>query len=138
MAVLNMRKIVICAIKENRKNILELLQRKGCLEIEEKLLHSGKKKNPEDQELLSKMNTATQISIFDKNAALSEHALEILQEYCPEKTSMLSSLEGRREIDSESYYAVAGRQQELMNQVSEMISLKKQIDEKNADIVKLQ
>ena len=138
MAVLNMRKIIICAIKENRKNILELLQRKGCLEIEEKLLKSGKNKNSEETELLSKMNTATQISIFDKNAALSEHALEILQEYSPEKTSMLSSLEGQKLIDSERYYAVVEQQKDLMNQVSELISLKKQIDEKNADIIKLQ
>ena len=35
MAVLEMRKINICALKKDRKKILEFLQRKGCLEIHE-------------------------------------------------------------------------------------------------------
>ena len=37
MAVLQMRKINICAMKKNRKKILELLQRRGCIEIHESM-----------------------------------------------------------------------------------------------------
>ena len=68
MAVLQMRKINICAMKENRKRILELLQRKGCLEIIE---------SESEDTIFAKTNTATQISIFERNAALAENALEI-------------------------------------------------------------
>ena len=98
MAVLNMHKVMICAMKENRKGILELLQKRGVLEICEELLHSEKE---QPEAFFKKTNTATQVSIFEKNAALAESALEILQELCPEETSMLSSLEGKKLIESE-------------------------------------
>lgn len=37
MAVLKMCKINICAMKKDRKKILELLQLKGCLEVHEEV-----------------------------------------------------------------------------------------------------
>lgn len=134
MAVLDMRKVIICAMKENRKGILELLQKKGVLEIREDLLQ----KDEETEKYLSKINTATQVSIFDKNAALAENALEILQEQFPEETSLLSSLEGKRLVDTEEYSKIVDNQQNLMNHVNTVLSLKKQIDEKKADILKFQ
>ncbi|MCR5736647.1 MAG: V-type ATP synthase subunit I [Eubacterium sp.] len=134
MAVLEMRKVIICAMKENRKGILELIQRKGVLEIREDLLQ----KNEELEQYLSKINTATQVSIFEKNAALAENALEILQELFPEETSLLSSLEGKKLLESEEYYQIVEKQQDLMGRVNNIISLKKQIDEKKADILKFQ
>lgn len=42
MAVVEMHKVIICAMKENRKNILELLQRKGCMEVHEEFAVSKK------------------------------------------------------------------------------------------------
>ncbi len=59
---------------------------RGCLEIIEK---------DKEDEVFTKTNTATQISIFERNVSLAENALEILDMYAPEKKSMLSSLEGR-------------------------------------------
>ena len=135
MAVLNMHKVMICAMKENRKGILELLQKRGVLEICEELLHSEKE---QPEAFFKKTNTATQVSIFEKNAALAESALEILQELCPEETSMLSSLEGKKLIEREEYDSLVEKQQELMTHVGNVLSLKKQIDEKKADILKFQ
>lgn len=135
MAVLNMHKVMICAMKENRKGILELLQKRGVLEICEELLQSKKEQS---EVFFKKTNTATQVSIFEKNAALAESALEVLQELCPEETSMLSSLEGKKLIESEEYDSLVEKQQELMTHVGNVLSLKKQIDEKKADILKFQ
>ena len=135
MAVLNMHKVMICAMKENRKGILELLQKRGVLEICEELLCSEKE---QPEAFFKKTNTATQVSIFEKNAALAESALEILQELCPEETSMLSSLEGKKLIEREEYDSLVEKQQELMTHVGNVLSLKKQIDEKKADILKFQ
>jgi V/A-type H+-transporting ATPase subunit I len=134
MAVLEMRKVMICAMKENRKGILELIQKKGVLEIREDLLQTDE----ETEAFLSKMNTATQVSIFDKNGALAENALEILQELYPEETSLLSSLEGKKLLNTEEYGQIVADQQNLMNHVNNVLSLKKQIDEKKADILKFQ
>ncbi|MFR4319342.1 MAG: hypothetical protein ACLT2Z_08275 [Eubacterium sp.] len=35
--------------------------------------------------VFEKTNTATQISIFERNSALGENALKVLSEYAPEK-----------------------------------------------------
>ena len=127
MAVLKMCKINICAMKENRKKILELLQREGCLEIQEFI---------KQDEFLDKMNTATQISVYERNAALAEQALEIMQRYSPEDKSMFSSLEGEKIISEEENEKTADMQQETMSLVNTILKQQKQIEEKEAAIIK--
>ena len=127
MAVLQMRKINICAMKENRKKILELLQKKGCLEIIE---------SEADDNVFAKTNTAAQIAIFERNTALAENALEIMEMYLPEKKSMLSSLEGKTQISDKEYIDIVSKQQNTMSFVNKIIRQKKDIDEKEALIAK--
>ena len=118
MAVLQMQKINICAMKENRKKILELLQKRGCLEIIEK---------DKEDEVFTKTNTTTQISIFERNVSLAENALEILDKYAPEKKSMLSSLEGKKQISDSEYLKTISDQQEIMSLVNRIIQQKKNL-----------
>ena len=127
MAVLKMCKINICAMKENRKKILEFVQRKGCLEVHEEV---------EEDAVFEKMNTATQISIFERNAVLAENALEIMDMYAPQDKSMFSSLEGRTPITSEEYEQVVEAQQKIMSLINDVLLQKKQIDEKESSIAK--
>ena len=129
MAVLQMQKINICAMKANRKKILELLQKRGCLEIIEK---------DKEDEVFTKTNTATQISIFESNVSLAENALEILDMYAPEKKSMLSSLEGKKQISDSEYLKTISDQQEIMSLVNRIIQQKKNLDEKESQIAKYQ
>ena len=129
MAVLQMQKINICAMKANRKKILELLQKRGCLEIIEK---------DKEDEVFTKTNTATQISIFERNVSLAENALEILDMYAPEKKSMLSSLEGKKQISDSEYLKTISDQQEIMSLVNRIIQQKKSLDEKESQIAKYQ
>lgn len=129
MAVLQMQKINICAMKANRKKILELLQKRGCLEIIEK---------DKEDEVFTKTNTATQISIFERNVSLAENALEILDMYAPEKKSMLSSLEGKKQISDSEYLKTISDQQEIMSLVNRIIQQKKNLDEKESQIAKYQ
>ena len=124
MAVLEMRKINICALKKDRKKILEFLQRKGCLEI-----HETENKDS----VFQKVNTATQISIFQRNAALAENALNILEKFYPEKTSMFSSLEGKKEIGISEFKKSTENQQEIMSVAKDIIQLNKAVDEKIAE-----
>ena len=124
MAVLEMRKINICALKKDRKKILEFLQRKGCLEI-----HETENKDS----VFQKVNTATQISIFQRNAALAENALNILEKFYPEKTSMFSSLEGKKENGISEFKKSTENQQEIMSVAKDIIQLNKAVDEKIAE-----
>ena len=109
MAVLQMQKVSICALKKDRKAILEKIQVMGVMEIS-KLL--------EDETGLEKMDTQDARAKFERNAASADAALEILQEYVPEKTSMLSSLEGRKLVERENFQQAADRKDEIMSVVS--------------------
>ena len=86
MAIMQMQRIQICALKKDRKKILELLQRRGIVEIDERI---------EPDALVTKTDTSQTSAVFAKNAAAAAEALRVLQEYAPEKNSMLSSLEGK-------------------------------------------
>ena len=123
MAVLKMCKINICAMKKDRKKILELLQLKGCLEVHEEV---------KEDKVFEKVNTATQISLYERQAALTDNALEILEVYIPEEKSMLSSLEGKKVISSDDYYKIVNKRNEINGLVNDIIEQKKSIDEKES------
>lgn len=127
MAVLQMRRINICAMKENRKNILELLQRRGCLEVHEVV---------EKDEVFDTMNTATQISVYERNAALAENSLEIMGKYYPEDTSIFASLEGKKQIKLSEHVITIDNQQEIMFHVNSVLLKQKTIEEKEFQIQK--
>ncbi len=127
MAVLQMHKMNICAMKKNRKKILELLQKKGCLEIQE---------TDNEDSVFMKMNTATQISIFERNAALAENGLEVLDRYCPENKSMFAGLEGKKEIALEEFQNSIDHQQDIMNLVNKILQAQKSMEEKESAIVR--
>ena len=110
MAVLKMCKINICAMKKDRKKILELLQLKGCLEVHEEV---------KEDKVFEKVNTATQISLYERQVALTDNALEILEAYIPEEKSMLSSLEGKKVISSDDYYEIVNKRNEINGLVNE-------------------
>lgn len=94
MAVLQMQRVSICALKKDRKSILEKLQSMGVMEVSQVL---------EDESGFEKQNTQGTRILFEKKASSADQALEILQEYAPEKTSLLSSLEGKALIEKEKY-----------------------------------
>ena len=94
MAVLAIKKIDICAMKKDRKAILEKLQSMGALEI---------RTDGVEDDVFKKINTTSQRSKYEKRVQNTDDALEILGRYAPEKTSMLQSLEGKKDVDSKAY-----------------------------------
>ena len=61
MAVLQMKRINICALKKDRKPVLELLQRRGAVEVDSVL--------PEDS-VFSRTDTSANRSVFQKTSPL--------------------------------------------------------------------
>ena len=129
MAVLQMKRIHICALKENRKQILELLQQKGVVELDTSMT---------EDEVFQKSDTSASRGVFEKNASALDHALEILQTYVPEKKGMLSALEGKTSVDFDSYNSIVERQDLVMSQARQVLNLSKQIAENKANILKKQ
>ena len=125
MAVDLMKKINICALKDDRKSILEAIQRKGFVEISEM-----------NEEGLEKMNTAMPISTFERNVAACEKALEILSEHSTEKVSMFAGLEGKKNIEDVEFRKIEYSHTDLMSSVNEIVRQGKEIESLKQDIAK--
>ncbi len=129
MSVLPMKRILIVALKKNRKPILETLQRRGLIELSV---------NRADDEVFGRQDTAGARSIFLKNANQAEQALAILAEHAPEEKGMLDSLAGRKEITVEEYEARTQLRDKSVALAGEIIALAKEHAENVAEIPKLE
>lgn len=129
MAVLKMQRISICALKNDRKAILEKLQSLGVLEVNHIL---------EEDEDFHRMDTVGQKAGFEKAAAAADQALEILDRYAPEKKSMFASLEGKKLIDPETEEKVRSERRDLLKTARVLYDLDREKAEQQANITKLQ
>ena len=129
MAVLQMQRFSICALKKDRKAILEKLQALGVMEIDNSVI---------EDDSLQKMDTVESRQVFEKQAVMAEHALDVLQKYVPEKTSMLSSLEGKKQVNHWEYEKIVQNRDVMSKRARELVNLNKEISENNANVVKLE
>ena len=126
MAVVQMSKLAICAMKDRRKEILETIQSMGVMQIIQL----------DDCEGTQKMDTLQSRMTFDKNAQLTANAVEILDHYVPEKKGLLASLNGKdiRNISEEK--RMAREQSRIMETANRILGYERAIAEDRAGIVK--
>lgn len=129
MAVLQMQRISICALKKNRKAILETLQRRGVVEISDVELD-------EDDGFFEKADTAQAKSSFDRNVTLANQALEVLDTYAPVKSSMLDMFAGRAPITVREYEEQIQQREQAISLANKLTALSKKVAENRAEIVK--
>lgn len=86
MAVLQMQKLCICALKKDRKSLMEFLQAAGVMELSAEA---------EPDEVFKRTDTLEDRQKFERNAATADRALEVLAAVVPEETSMLAGLAGK-------------------------------------------
>ena len=128
MAVLKMQRISICALKKDRKAILEKLQSLGVLEVNHII--------GEDEDF-HRMDTAGRKTGFEKAAASADQALEILEKYVPEQKSMFAALEGKKRITPETEEKVRTERRALLKAARCLYDLDRERAEELAEIVKL-
>ncbi len=129
MAVLPMKKILICGMKRNRKRTLEYLQRQEAVEVTP---------GPEEDEVFQRMDVLSSKAVFERSAADAERALGVLQSYAPEKKGLLSSFAGRQPMELEQYEALTARREELTKRVSRILSLDKSVGEEKGKLPRLE
>ena len=129
MSILQMQRISICAMKKDRKAILEKLQKLGVMEIDNSVIM--------DEELKTADIYSAKQS-FERRVATAEQALDILSEYAPEKKSMFAGLEGKTLIDNDDYTQAIERQTKTLEDINRIIELQKQVAEHQAEIIKLE
>lgn len=93
-----MKTVRIIARKSDRKRLLEHLQ-------DSELVHV--RHIEECQSGFSRKDTSSQLQQFERNLALTEQALKILDRITPEKKGLLASFKGRREIEPEELGKIA-------------------------------
>ncbi len=128
MAMLQMQRILICALKKDRKSIMELLQRRGVVEISDIL--------PEDS-VFQKNDISAAKNILEKSISSAREAIEILNSYSDEKKSLLAPLQGMKEVSLEDYQAFQDKHDIILRTADRVIALSKEIAETRAEIIKL-
>ena len=83
-----------------------------------------------EPEGFTKIDTREDRQGFDNNVRLTEQALDVLEEYSPEKTSVLSSLEGKELIQKEDYLQTESKASVLLETAGYIVGLSKKISEK--------
>jgi V/A-type H+-transporting ATPase subunit I len=129
MAMLQMQRIFIYALKKDRKPILEFLQRRGVVEISDTI--------PEDN-VFHKTDMNYAKSGLEKIIAEAKEAVEILNHLVPENKSMLSILNGRKIVSTEDYDAFKTKYESIERIASNIIRCNKEIIETKAEILKLE
>ncbi len=127
MAVVAMEKISVCALKTNRKAILETLQSLGVMQVVTDEL--------DDPELL-KMDTAEAKARFDKNADLADQAVAILDKYAPEQKGLLDSFAGKEVVESSQFERIIENQTSLMKTATKIQRREKDISECKGTILR--
>ncbi len=127
MAKLKMKRIEIIALLEDSKKIIDLLQRKGVVELSDY----------EEHDALHKLSTSTTLSMFEKFQSVAQTAQTILNNYVPVKQSLLSSLNGRKELASYEFADRAENPDAVLRKCYEIIDLSKKITESNTEIVRI-
>lgn len=126
MAKLRMKKIEIIAPLMDSKEIVELLQRRGVVEIYKNI----------DEEL-DRTNVAAILGEFEKFRSTAYHALDILDRYVHEKKPLTDMFGGRSEIQKYDFGKQASELEKIMNCANDIIRNNRIISESKAECAQL-
>lgn len=129
MAVMQMRRVNICALHQDRKAILEKLQKNGWMEID---------REQKDGDTFRRMDTVGARNQFQKELHQTERALEILGEYAPEEKVSFAGLRGKPVIEEDIYDFGAKKGESLLKVIDELIEKDKEIIDQKAIIQRLE
>lgn len=129
MAMLQMQRINIYALKKDRKPLLEMLQRRGVIEISDDL---------SEDSVFHKTDTSYAKTTFEKNISICKDATEILDKYVPVKKPLLAMLNGRKTISAEQYDDFKEKYEATLRTAGRIIACNKEMIEHKAEIQRLE
>ena len=129
MSVVPMKRISVAAMKADRKAVLEYLQVLGAVQISIR----GK-----EDDVFRKTDMSKSQQVFLKNSDKAEDALAVLKRMAPEKTGLLASLEGRKELSREAFDQWAGKSAEILAVCAKILETEKEYADLVSRIPKLE
>ena len=138
MSVLKMQRLSICALKKDRKAILEKLQSLGVLEVDITVGGDGVSGDGVNGDgYFRKMDTAGQRAGFERAAAAADQALDVLERYVPEKKSVFAALEGKLLIGRGQALEIEENRREILRTAKKICGLDREHAEKLAEAVRI-
>lgn len=128
MAVLPMEKVHLVALKRDRKTLLELLQRRGVVEVED---------IPVDEGVFRKKDTAATKQLLEKNAETARQAVSILRRYADIKAPSLAFLRGRKAVSVQQSADFYNRDETVLRHAQYILQKERDIAEANAEIARV-
>lgn len=129
MAVLEMERIQVCAMKRDRKKILEMVQRRGVLEVSD----AG-----EQDAVFTKTNTDNVQKLLSKNIQTADEALLILKKYVQSKEPMLGFLHGRKAISVDQYDDFYKTQETTLRIAQRVLQAEREMAEQKAEVLRVE
>ncbi|MDE6520518.1 MAG: V-type ATP synthase subunit I [Ruminococcus sp.] len=126
MAKLKMKKIELIAPLTDGKAVVELLQRRGVIEICENT----------DAEL-EQTNVTAIMGEFEKFRSTVSYALDILEKYVPEKVAVAYMFGSRSEIEKHDFGEQSKQLEKILNCANEIIRSSKTISDAKAEYAQL-
>lgn len=123
-----MQKIELLALLTDSKKIIDSLQRSGTVQIEK----------TEAPESMYSMDTSVNVTQITKFLDISKEALEVLNSFSPANKKLTDSFKPRSEMELSKYLDMADDADLIMSRCYELLSLKKNITEKKADVLRNQ
>ena len=127
MAVLQMDRIEVCAMKRERKRVLELLQRRGTVEAKDMAV---------DSEVFSKQETASAQAVFTRNADTAAQAAGIVERYAEIEKPAMAFLQGRTVLSPEQNAAFEERREHVLRTAQQVVQWERELAEQHAEILR--
>ncbi len=123
-----MKSVRIIALRQDRKRLLEHLQDSALIQI---------RKSEKSRDGFSRVDLSSQEQVFERNVALSEQALKILDSVSPEKSGLLSSFKGRQEVDPDEIGVIASKSKDVIAVCTRLTELDKKRSDNAAEQVRV-
>ncbi|MCR4762438.1 MAG: V-type ATP synthase subunit I [Lachnospiraceae bacterium] len=132
MAVLPMKRVLIAGLRKNRKQMLELLQRQGVMEIEIRKKSEEEAPDP----VFEQIDTTGIRATFEKNITLANQSLQVLDAVVPPTDAGGGLFSGREKMSLTDYETHTKRRDKIMDMVYDIHALAKRRTEIAAEIPK--
>ncbi len=130
MAILDMKRIELLAMQSDRKALLEFIQQDGRIDISDM----------EDIDGLTKMDSSSTITNFEKWKQTGTQALEILNQYAPSKDGggLLASFAPRPDMTLAEFTKKSEEADGILSKCQDIIALYKDVQDANVDVQRAQ
>ena len=127
MSVVAMKRITICGLRDDRKAVLEEVQRQGVVQVNASSV---------DDEVFQQISMPITGSEFERNINDAENALNVLNEYDPVKSGLFSSFKGRTIVDVAMYDGFKQKMPGIQSVIRQILDMSKTVAENNAEIIR--